>query len=138
MLRYMLDTDICSNVIRTHSPTLRDKFNAHQEEMCVSSIALGELYFGAERSDGVRRRRLFDAIQNLGARLVTLPFGEEAAAHYGQIRSELERAGKMIGSNDMLIAAHARSQGLIVVTNNGREFERVQGLRVENWMAERG
>lgn len=138
MLRYMLDTDICSGVIKMRSPALLERFNSHAEEICVSSITLAELYFGAERSDAERRRRLLRTIEHLAGRLETLPFGEQAAVHYGQLRAELERAGKMIGSNDMLIAAHARSEGLTVVTNNGREFERVPGLRVENWIAERG
>ncbi len=74
------------------------------------------------------------AIERFTARLAVLPFAEKAASHYGQIRAELRRLGQPIGPFDMLIGAHARSEGLILVTNNLREFERIEGLRVENWL----
>lgn len=132
MLTYMLDTNICIHVIKTYPPAVREKFNAHAEELCISSITLGELHYGAEKS--VRRAENLTAISHFVARLEVLPFGERAAAHYGQVRTELERAGTPCGPHDMQIGAHARSEGLIVVTNNLREFVRMPGLRVENWL----
>ncbi len=132
MLTYMLDTNICIYVMKNHPVELRSKFNAVAEQLCISSITLGELYFGAEKSS--RREANMSVLNNFVARLEILPFGSKAAAHYGQVRAELQRAGTPCGANDMLIGAHARSEGLIVVTNNGREFCRMPGLRVENWL----
>jgi tRNA(fMet)-specific endonuclease VapC len=134
MLRYMLDTNICIAVAKNTPIGLMERFSAWTEQLCISSITLGEWLYGAEKSQ--RREQNITVINDFCARLEVLDFDPQAAAHYGQIRAELERAGRLIGSNDMLIAAHARSQGLIVVTNNGREYERVPGLRVENWLAE--
>jgi tRNA(fMet)-specific endonuclease VapC len=102
------------------------------EQLCISSITLGELFYGAEKS--ARRSENLAAIENFVARLDVLSFGERAAAHYGQVRAELERAGTPCGPHDMQIGGHARSEGLIVVTNNMREFVRMPGLRVENWL----
>jgi tRNA(fMet)-specific endonuclease VapC len=132
MLAYMLDTNICIYVMRTYPPELRDKFNALAEQLCMSSVTLGELHHGAEKSG--RRAANLLAIEHFAARLEVLPFGEKAAAHYGQLRAELERAGTPCGPHDMQIGAHARSEGLILVTNNVREFARMPGLRVENWV----
>ncbi|MGP4665839.1 type II toxin-antitoxin system tRNA(fMet)-specific endonuclease VapC [Agrobacterium pusense] len=132
MLRYMLDTNICIYVMKTYPPDLRDKFNNLADELCISSITLGELCYGAEKS--ARRRENLGAIGNFTARLEVLPFADKAASHYGQIRAELARAGTPCGVHDMQIGGHARSEGLIVVTNNMREFVRMPGLRVENWV----
>ena len=99
--------------------------------MGISTVTLGELVFGAEHSQQVERN-LAD-IEALTARLEVLPFDDSAAYHFGQIRSELHRRGNPIGPYDMMIAGHARAHGLILVTNNVREFERVPGLRFENW-----
>ncbi|MBI1777620.1 MAG: type II toxin-antitoxin system VapC family toxin [Proteobacteria bacterium] len=131
MLQYMLDTNICIYVIKNYPPKLRERFNRLAEQLCMSSITLGELQYGAEKS--ARRLENLQAIEHFSARLEILPFMPKAAAHYGQIRAELERAGRTIGPYDMLIAAHARSEGLVVVTNNAREFRRVPGVRVETW-----
>jgi tRNA(fMet)-specific endonuclease VapC len=131
MLQYMLDTNICIYVIKNRPVGLREQFNRLAEQICISTITLAELYYGAEKSSrGVENLR---AVEQFVARLEALPFSAEAAAHYGQVRAELERAGQPAGPHDMLIGAHARSAGLIVVTNNLREFERIRGLRVENW-----
>jgi tRNA(fMet)-specific endonuclease VapC len=131
MLQYMLDTNICICVIKNRPVGLREQFNRLAEQICISTITLAELYYGAEKSSrGVENLR---AVEQFVARLETLPFSAAAAAHYGQVRAELERAGQPAGPHDMLIGAHARSAGLIVVTNNLREFERIRGLRVENW-----
>lgn len=132
MLTYMLDTNICIYVMKTYPPELREKFNALAEALCISSITLGELYYGAEKS--ARRAENLLAIEHFAARLDVLPFGGKAAAHYGQMRAELERAGTPCGPHDTQIGAHARSEGLIVVTNNLREFARMPGLRAENWL----
>jgi tRNA(fMet)-specific endonuclease VapC len=132
MLTYMLDTNICIYVMKIYPPKLREKFNALAEQLCISSITLGELFYGAEKS--ARPVENLNAIQHFVARLEVLPFGVKAAAHYGQMRAELERIGSPCGSHDMQIGGHARSEGLAVVTNNLREFARMQGLRTENWL----
>jgi tRNA(fMet)-specific endonuclease VapC len=132
MLTYMLDTNICIYVMKRYPQELRDKFNALAEQLCVSSITLGELHYGAEKS--ARRVENLTAIEHFVVRMDVLPFGEKAAAHYGQVRAELERAGTPCGPHDMQIGGHARSEGLIVVTNNMREFTRMPGVRAENWV----
>ena len=132
MLTYMLDTSICFDVMKIYPPELREKFNALAEQLCISSITLGELHYGAEKS--ARRIENLTAIEHFTARLDVLPFADKAAAHYGQVRAELERAGTPCGPHDMQIGGHARSEGLIVVTSNMREFSRMPGVRVENWV----
>jgi tRNA(fMet)-specific endonuclease VapC len=133
MLAFMLDTNVCIHVMRTYPPEVREKFNALAEQLCISSITLGELCYGAEKSG--RRAENLTAIEHFTARLEVLPFGNRAAAHYGQLRAELERAGTPCGAHDIQIGGHARSEGLVVVTDNLREFLRMPGLRVENWLA---
>lgn len=132
MLAYMLDTNICIYVMKTYPAGLQEKFNEQAEQLCISSITLGELHYGAQKS--ARRADNLTAIEQFVARLEVLAFGDKAAAHYGQVRAELERAGTPCGPHDMQIGAHARSEGLIVVTNNMREFARMPGVRVENWL----
>jgi tRNA(fMet)-specific endonuclease VapC len=129
MLQYMIDTSICIQVIKTYPPELLERFNTLAEQLCISVITLGELHYGA-----ARRLKNLQAIEHFSARLEVLPFSPRAAIHYGQVRAELERAGTPVGTHDMFIGAHARSEGLIVVTNNRREFDRMPGLRVENWI----
>lgn len=114
MLHYMLDTNICIYVMKTYPPTLRDKFNASAEQLCISSITLGELHYGAAKS--ARRADNLLAIEHFVARLMVLPFASKAAAHYGQLRAELEQNGTPCGPHDTQIGGHARSEGLIVVT----------------------
>jgi tRNA(fMet)-specific endonuclease VapC len=132
MLQYMLDTNICIYVIKNYPPQLREKFNRLAGQLCMSSITLAELHFGAQKS--ARQTKNLQAIEHFAARLDVLPFAEKAAAHYGQLRAELERAGTPVGPHDMLIAAHALAEGLKIVTNNLREFERIKALRIENWV----
>jgi tRNA(fMet)-specific endonuclease VapC len=132
MLAYMLDTNICIYVMKNYPQDLREKFNSLAERLCISSITLGELYYSAEKS--ARRADNLIAVEHFVARLDVLPFDAKAAAHYGQVRAELERAGTPCGPHDMQIGGHARSQGLIIVTNNMREFSRMKGIRVENWV----
>ena len=133
MRSHMLDTNICSYVMKaTRLSPLSDKFEALAENLCISVMTLAELRFGAEKS--LHRERSLRAIEDFATNLAVLPFGEKAAEHYGQLRAELERAGTPCGLHDTQIGAHARSEGLIVVTNNRREFDRMPGLRVENWV----
>jgi tRNA(fMet)-specific endonuclease VapC len=132
MLTYMLDTNICIYVMKNYPLSLLEKFNALAEQLCISSITLGELHYGAEKS--ARRVENLTAIEHFTARLEVLGFEAKAAAHYGQVRAELERAGTPCGPHDMQIGGHARSEGLIIVTNNMREFVRMPGTRAENWV----
>jgi tRNA(fMet)-specific endonuclease VapC len=131
MVVYMLDTNICIYVIKNRPAELRERFDQLADELCISTITLGELLFGAEKS--ARRSQNLEAVEQLAARLEVLPFSAKATAHFGQIRAELARYGTPCGAYDMLIGAHARSEGLVLVTNNVREFERMPGLRVDNW-----
>jgi len=100
--------------------------------MCISSITLGELIFGAEYSSQVERN--LGDIEGFISLVDVLDFDEKAAWHFGRIRAELYKKGQPIGPYDMMIAGHARANGLILVTNNVKEFERVEGLLVENWL----
>jgi tRNA(fMet)-specific endonuclease VapC len=101
--------------------------------MAISAITLAELHHGAEKS--LQPATNLGVIEDFCSRLSVLPYPPEAAQHYGSIRAALERAGRPIGLNDLHIAAHARSQGLILVTHNLAEFERVPGLIFENWLS---
>ncbi len=132
MLAYMLDTNICIYVMKNYPAGLQEKFNALAEQLFISSITLGELHYGAEKS--ARPVENLTAIEHFVARLDVLLFGDKAAVHYGQVRAELERAGTPCGPHDIQIGGHARSEGLIVVTNNMREFARMPGVRTENWV----
>ena len=132
MLKYMLDTNIVIYVIKRRPLEVLDIFNANAGRMCISSITLAELLHGAEKSTMVSHnlRRVEDFV----SRLEVLPYGDNAAAHYGNIRADLEKKGTPIGVNDLHIAGHVRSESLILVSNNMREFIRVDGLRLENWI----
>lgn len=132
MLGYMLDTNTCIYVIRNRPPALRDRFNSPAHQLCISSITLGELIYGAEKS--ARPAANLAVVEQFAVRLDVLSFAERAAAHYGQIRAQLEREGRPAGAYDMMIGGHARSEGLVLVTDNLREFERMEGLRVANWV----
>lgn len=131
MLKFMLDTNICIFTIKDRPQEVRSAFKQHHGQMCISTVTLLELIFGAEKSSNPERN-LAD-VESFAARLEVLKYGQEAAAHTGQLRAELARQGQPIGPYDQMIAGHARSRGLIVVTNNRHEFDRVPGLRVEDW-----
>lgn len=128
----MLDTNIVIYTIKNRPAVARKAFVRHQDQMCISSITWGELVYGAERSSQPEGN-LAD-IEGLAARLEIASFDVLAATHFGQLRAELYSAGKPIGPYDMMIAGHARALGLVLVTNNLKEFRRVPGLRVENWV----
>ncbi len=132
MLKYMLDTNIVVYTIKNRPAQVRKIFKQHENQMCISAVTKGELIYGAERSSRPERN-LID-IEGLMARLEVAPFEDHASEHFGQLRAELYRIGQPIGPYDMMIAGHARAMGLILVTNNMKEFERVPGLRVENWV----
>ncbi|EUB76976.1 UPF0129 protein [Pseudomonas sp. GM41(2012)] len=132
MIKFMLDTNICIFTIKNKPQIVREAFNLHDGQLCISAVTLMELIYGAEKSATPEKN--LAVVESFAARLEVLPFDNEAAAHTGMIRSELARAGTPIGPYDYMIAGHARSRGLIVVTNNLREFERVPGLRVEDWV----
>jgi tRNA(fMet)-specific endonuclease VapC len=117
--------------IRNRPKKVRDAFKKHADYLAMSTVTLGELIYGAEKSTQ-SVRNLAD-IEALAARMDVVPFDSQAAIHFGQVRAELAKSGKLIGPFDLMIAGHARSRGLILVTNNLREFKRVPGLRVENW-----
>ena len=133
MLRYMLDTNICIFVIKNKPSSLRKIFNQNSHRLCISSVTLAELLYGVEKSARVVENRR--TVQSFTARLKVLDFGNSAAEHYGEVRATLERNGTPIGPYDLMIAGHARSEGLIMVTDNVKEFSRVDGLIVENWKA---
>jgi tRNA(fMet)-specific endonuclease VapC len=131
MLKYLLDTNIVIYTMKNRPQQVKRHFQKHEGEMCISAVTLGELVFGAEHSQQVERN-LID-IEALVARLEVLPLDSKAAYHFGQIRAALYTIGQPIGPYDTLIAGHARASGLILVTNNISEFERVPGLLLENW-----
>ncbi|MBD9415252.1 tRNA(fMet)-specific endonuclease VapC [Pseudomonas sp. PDM16] len=133
MLKFMLDTNICIFTIKNRPEQVRAAFKRHHGQLSISTITLMELIYGAEKSSNPERN-LAD-VEGFAARLEVLPYDGHAAAHSGQLRAELARLGKPIGPYDQMIAGHARSQGLIMVTNNLREFERVPGLRLEDWVS---
>ena len=132
MLRYLLDTNIVIYVLKRRPVEVLSTFNANASRMAISSITLAELLHGAEKSSRVSEN--LAAVEDFCSRLQVLPYGPKAAQHYGAIRAALEKLGQPIGVNDMHIAAHARSEGLVMVTNNVGEFARVPALEVENWV----
>ncbi len=131
MLKYMLDTNIVIYVLKRRPVELLDVFNRHADQMCISCITLAELIHGVEKSSIPEKN--MKRVEDFISRLEVLPYDTDAAMHYGDIRADLEKKGKMIGVNDLHIAGHARSRGLIVVTNNTGEFERIEGLRITDW-----
>ena len=128
----MLDTNIIIYTINNRPDRIRSMFKQHEDQICISTVTLGELVFGAEHSKQVERN-LAD-IEAMTARLEVLPYENKAAYQFGQIRAELYRTGQPIGPYDMMIAGHARATGLILVTNNIKEFTRAPGLVLENWV----
>lgn len=132
-MRYMLDTNICIYVIK-HKPesVFRKLKKIKPEDVCISSITYAELAYGVEKSAQPERNRL--ALSMMLSSIEIVAFDDAAAADYGEIRASLEKGGTPIGSLDMLIAAHARSAGCTLVTNNTKEFCRVEGLKLANWV----
>jgi len=132
MLRYMLDTDICSYVMkRSHDALLQRLQKVPVSDVCVSVITKSELLYGVEVSP--RRQQDQAALTAFLNYVEVLDFPDNASTHYAQIRAQLKRSGKIIGANDLFIAAHARSLGLTLVTHNTQEFRRVHRLAIEDW-----
>ena len=121
MLTYMLDTNTIIYTMKNRPAGMQERFNRLVSQLCISSITAAELCFGVD-------------LEDFFSRLEILPYGLKAAYHYGNIRFQLQKAGKVIGGNDIHIAAHARSEGLVLISNNLAEFQRVDGLRLENWV----
>ena len=131
---YMLDTDICAFIMRGPAEKLVRRMQAIPlQDQAMSVVTLAELLYGVRISGKPKQNR--EALDAIVKHLSVLDWSEGAAGHYAEIRSHLHKRGQMIGANDLMIAAHARSAGAVLVTNNERDFRRVPGLRVENWHA---
>ena len=132
MARYMLDTDTCSYIMKRSVPAVLRRLQAVPvSDVCMSVITKSELLYGVEVSP--RRSHDAGALAAFFPYVEVLDFPDAAALHYSEIRADLKKRGSLIGANDLFIAAHARSLGLTLVTNNTAEFERVKGLTLENW-----
>ena len=129
---YMLDTCICSYILKRRPPSVKARFEElAPDALCISAVTLAELYYGAARHP--KGETIRKEIDDFVARLSVVSWDETAADHYGAIRASLEKHGSPIGAMDMLIAAHARSIGAVLVTNDLRHFTKVPGLKVEDW-----
>jgi tRNA(fMet)-specific endonuclease VapC len=133
MVRLMLDSNLCIRVLRDRPAAIGVRFEQEADALCISTIILYELLYGAAKSDRPAFHR--ERVEDFASRLVVLPFDEAASDHAADIRQDLAQRGLQIGSNDLLIAGHARSLGVKLITGNLREFNRVDGLRCEDWLA---
>jgi tRNA(fMet)-specific endonuclease VapC len=132
---FMLDTNICIYIIKKKPITVMRRFNQNQiSRVSISSITLSELEYGVSKSSKPEQNHV--ALMQFIAPLEILPYGDEAAKYYGNLRAYLEKHGTPIGSLDMLIAAHALSLACTLVTNNEKEFLRIPDLKIENWVSE--
>jgi len=133
---YMLDTNICSYIIRNAPVEVKNKLKQVEQnyELALSSIVVSELFYGAYKRGS---EKLIKLIENFIENFVIYDFDTKAAEIYGKIRAELEKSGNVIGAYDLQIAAHALSLDAVLVTNNESEFRRVKGLRIENWAKEK-
>lgn len=136
MLKYLRDTNIVIYVIKRRPVEVLSVFNLHQSRMAISAITLAELTHGAEKSANVAQNT--EVVEDFVSRLSVLPYDDKAAWYFGNIRAALEKSGEPIRLNDLHIAVHARSLGLTLVTNNVREFKRVPGPLLENWVNSSG
>ena len=131
-MRYMLNTNICIYAIKHKPERVLLRLQEHDpSEICISSVTYAELVHGVEKSQAIERNRV--SLTLLLANIEIMNFDSLAAESYGKIRADLEKEGKPIGPLDMMIAGHAKALGYVVVTNNTKEFERVEGLKLENW-----
>lgn len=131
--RFLLDTNICIYIAKYNPPAVRERFQQYPaNQLAMSVVTLGELRFGAEKSHA--KDRAMAVVDELASLITIQDLSESTADHYGDIRASLQKSGQLIGNNDLWIAAHARSQAWILVTNNEKEFLRVDGLKVENWV----
>lgn len=133
-MNYLLDTNICIYLIKKRPPQVIARFKKLQlEEVAISSVTLAELEYGVKKSQAKEKNQ--QALEEFISPLIVLPFDKQAASCYGDLRASLERMGTPIGSLDFMIAAHALSLGITLVTNNTKEFVRVSGLKIENWVS---
>lgn len=130
-LRFMLATNIVIYTMKNHPPQVREWFSKFANQLCVSTITVAELYYGAKFSQ--HPDKSLRTLEEFLSRLQVLDYDSGTGEHFGDIKANLRKIGRLIGENDMHIAGHARSLGLTVVTNNVGEFERIDGLKVENW-----
>lgn len=130
---YMLDTNICIYVLKNRTDKLKHKFKA-TKNIYISSVTYAELCFGIENGAPLLGKQRWKELNLFTQKLIIEPFEEEAAKDYGLIRATLKKQGNLISNNDLLVAAHARSLNMILVTNNTAEFQRVTGLDIENWV----
>jgi len=131
-MKYMLDTNICIYLIKKQPPKVLRHFKAHTVgDIGISSVTLAELRYGVSKSQNVEKNQ--QALDEFILPLEIADFDEKAAQEYGAIRAEFERAGKLIGSMDMLIGAHANALGATLVTNNTREFKHIKNLKIADW-----
>ena len=136
MARYLLDTNICIYIRQKRPPAVLKRFEKLSVgDAAISVITYGELFYGAEHSPAAHRQANRRLLTELIELMPVLPMPYAVGEAYGVLREALERSGQMIGNNDLWIAAYAKAEGLILVTNNEREFKRVSGLKVENWAA---
>lgn len=134
-MKYMLDTNICIYAIKRRTEAVIQRFLEHDpDEICISAITYAELMHGVEKSQA--REKNWIAMTLFLSPITILEFDGAAAEEYGRVRAELEKKGSPIGPMDMLIAGHARAGELTLVTNNTREFERVENLKIEDWASE--
>ena len=132
-LKFMLDTNMVIYIIKQRPESVLQRFLLHApSEFCISSITLAEMQYGIAKSSKPEQNQL--ALVSFLSNIEVAPFDDKAAVEYGPIRAGLEKLGTPIGGNDMLIAAHAKAIGLTVITNNTKEFERIPGLKLENWV----
>ena len=133
MIRYLLDTDICIYLIKKHPPEVLARFQQTQlKQLHISTITVFELYFGIEKNNSQQRNLV--ALENFMAPLTLVDFSVESAKKAAKIRSILQKQGTPIGAYDLQIAAIAVAENMTLLTHNVREFERVKGLKLENWV----
>ena len=133
MSKYMLDTDICIFITRKSEPSLLERIESVPlEQQCISVVTLAELLYGVQVSS--KKKANQEVVDFFAQHIEVLGWTPDAAKHYAEIRADLKKKGQQLGSNNLLIAAHARSIGAVIVTNNVKDFGRVKGLKLENWM----
>lgn len=132
---YSLDTNICISILKNKPPEVEKKFRSLQVgDIGISSLVHAELQYGVDNSTNPKKHQ--SLLDKFLLPLEVLPFGKTSVKAYGKLKSDLRRSGNLIGELDMLIAAHSLSEKLILVTNNRREFDRIPGLKLENWLKE--
>lgn len=132
-MKYMLDTNICIYIIKQKPEDVIQRFKEHHpKDLCISAVTYAELVHGVEKSQARERNRI--ALAVFLSEIQILPFDDSAAQIYGKIKADLQKKGTPIGAFDTLIAAHAKSLDLILVTNNTKEFARVDDLKIDNWV----